>query len=449
MKLDFNMESDDFKQLEANIIAKYAGISQKANPKKAASIEKQIQDFASKFSSAYKKFKQLFLIAHYQRGIYLAFANVKPDNLTYQAAEEDLKKSHKELFELDQALWIHLTLSIFDALLVNLRKLIKDTSSGSGAGKAISMKSILTQICNLHTSIKADSEEFTLFLERLESHIEKAESSQMQGLWDYAYSNVAHLDDKYEYGDSNSFIISDLRTLIDTVNDFMDAICEFYNYGESGHLMNMSYGDAVRWICALGSFMENSLRNVKDDTNAIAFAYYQHPDYINLSPREASSEILKRVVNNPDEFLSLRMSIELELTQRIAELRNKQLFSEIIIEVVEKKYQTYEREHWESGCERVPLANIHFGIVSTGIGDFNGSTGIPELQEIAKIQGKPGEEWQETAQCMLRLFCTIGEIEKYAENVYKLSTNGALYKHLTQKLGILWTDEEGKSLWTM
>ena len=322
MKVDIDMKSDDFEQLEANIVAKYAGISQKANPKKAASIEKQIQDFAIKFSSAYKKFKELFLIAHYQRGLYLAFVNIKPDNLTHFAAEEDLIKSHKELVDLNQPLWIHLTLSIFDALLVNLRKLIKDTSSG--AGKAISMKNIVTQIRNLHTSIKADSEEFTLFLECLESHIDRAESPEMENLWDYAYSNVAHLDDKYEYGDSNSFIISDLRTLIDTVNDFMDAICEFYNYGESGHLMNTSYTDAAHWMCALGAFMENSLGNVKDDINAIAAYCCQYSDYINLTPEEASSEILKKAIPS-DEFLSLRMSIELELAQRISELRDELL----------------------------------------------------------------------------------------------------------------------------
>ena len=40
MKINLDMKSDDFKQLEANIVAKYAGISQKADPKKAASIEK-------------------------------------------------------------------------------------------------------------------------------------------------------------------------------------------------------------------------------------------------------------------------------------------------------------------------------------------------------------------------------------------------------------------------
>ena len=317
MQINLDMKSENFEQLESNIVAKYAGISQKTTPKKAASREKQIQDFASDFSSAYKKFTELFNIAHYQHGMYLAFANIKFSDFTYLAAEEDLIKSHKALFDLNSVLWIHLTSSVFDALLVNLRKLIKDTSEG--AGKAISMKRIVTQIRNLHTRIKANSEEFTRFLERLESHIKRAESPQMQNLWDYAYSKVIHLEDEYENDDSNSFIISDLRTLIDTVNDFMDDICEFYNYGEPGHLETNF--DAIPWICKLGAFMENSLPNVKDDTNAIAFTYYQHPDYIDLNPKEASSEILKRVVNDPDEFLSLRLSIESELTQRIAELR--------------------------------------------------------------------------------------------------------------------------------
>lgn len=113
---------------------------------------------------------------------------------------------------------------------------------------------------------------------------------------------------------------------------------------------------------------------------------------------------------------------------------DKQLFAEILIDFIEGKRRQYEREHRESGRERVPLEDIHFGIVRTGIGDFNGNAGIPELQEIAKIQGNPGEEWQETAQRMLDLFCTIGEI-KCIGNVYKLSIDGVLYKHLTQGSG--------------
>ena len=52
--------------------------------------------------------------------------------------------------------------------------------------------------------------------------------------------------------------------------------------------------------------------------------FCQDSDYIHLTPEEASSEILKRVVDDPHEFLVLRMSIEKELKQRIAELRGEQ-----------------------------------------------------------------------------------------------------------------------------
>ena len=320
MKININIESEDFEQLEANIVAKYAGISQKTTPKKAASREKQIQDFASDFSSLYKKFKELFIVAHHQHGMYLAFANRKPSNGTHHADDADLIKYRKEIFNLDEPLWIYLTVSIFDTLLVNLRKLTTDTSSG--AGKAISMKRIKTKIRNLHISIKADSDEFTRFLECLESHIKRVESPQMQNLWDYTDRNVIHLEDKYEYDNSNSFIISDLKTLIGTVSHFIGDICNFYNYGTSGSILNVSYGNAVRWMCKLGFFIENSLGDVKDDINAIASTYCLHPDYINLTPEKASSEILKKVIPS-DEFLGLRMTIAVELKQRIEELRDE------------------------------------------------------------------------------------------------------------------------------
>ena len=82
-----------------------------------------------------------------------------------------------------------------------------------------------------------------------------------------------------------------------------------------------------------------------------------------------------------------------ETTTLFERAEDRQLFAQIIIEIIEKKHQKYEREHRESGCERVPLANIHFGIVRTGtgdfagIGDFYGNIGVPCLQQIAKMQG--------------------------------------------------------------
>ena len=141
----------------------------------------------------------------------------------------------------------------------------------------------------------------------------------------------------------------------------------------------------------------------------------------------------------------------------------KQLFANIIIDVIKSKHQKYEREHRESESERVPLANIHFGIVHdgrgnfAGIGDTNGNTGVPCLQEIAKIQGKPNENLLITAQRMLDLFCSVGEIERGAVETYTLSKSGALYEHLTQELetttetpdnddGNIWTAERFREL---
>ena len=75
--------------------------------------------------------------------------------------------------------------------------------------------------------------------------------------------------------------------------------------------------------------------------------------------------------------------------------KDQQLFAEIIIDVIESKHRRFDREHKELGRERVPLAKMHFGIVRAlnggfhGIGDFDGNTGVPRLQTIAKMQGKP------------------------------------------------------------
>lgn len=122
---------------------------------------------------------------------------------------------------------------------------------------------------------------------------------------------------------------------------------------------------------------------------------------------------------------------------------DNRLFAKIITNVIEIKHREYERQHRELGRKRVPLANIHFGIVLTrigdfaGIGDFYGNTGVPCLQEIAKIQGKPDENLLITAQRMLDLFEQIGEIEKKYINdcvVYNLHKDGLIYKDLADKL---------------
>lgn len=110
--------------------------------------------------------------------------------------------------------------------------------------------------------------------------------------------------------------------------------------------------------------------------------------------------------------------------------KTRKLFDEIIISLIEGKYRRPE-------CRGIPLGNIHFCITRTGIGyadDPTSGTGIPNLQQIAKIQGTPGEKWQTTAQRMLDLFCDIGEIEKVSDKIYKLNTGGTLYRDLRKEI---------------
>ena len=123
-----------------------------------------------------------------------------------------------------------------------------------------------------------------------------------------------------------------------------------------------------------------------------------------------------------------------ETTTRSDWTEQEHLFADVIINIVESKHKKYEREHSELGYQRVPLADIHFGIKGAEhIELFMNNIGIPHLQEIAKIQGNPDEEWKVTAQRMLDLFYRKGEIEADIERTYRLSKNGSLYKHLTEK----------------
>lgn len=125
-----------------------------------------------------------------------------------------------------------------------------------------------------------------------------------------------------------------------------------------------------------------------------------------------------------------------ETVQTLSDLpKDEQEFAEIIIEFIEKRE------------EGVSLEDICFGIVCAwdvsaeppkkvfgGIGNSARNTGIPELQEIAKIQGNPNENLRITAERMLDLFCKTGQIERHSEGKYRLRKSGLIYKHIADKL---------------
>ena len=118
--------------------------------------------------------------------------------------------------------------------------------------------------------------------------------------------------------------------------------------------------------------------------------------------------------------------------------RENQYFAEILIDIIDRRCEKYERQHRESGEERVLLEDISFFRK-----DFWNDLGIGNLQEIAKIQGKSRDEnWKVTAQRMLDSFCRIGEIYVYLSeeeygvhiDIYRLSKEGRLYKYLAHTI---------------
>ena len=103
--------------------------------------------------------------------------------------------------------------------------------------------------------------------------------------------------------------------------------------------------------------------------------------------------------------------------------KDKQMFAEVIIDIIKGQHKG-----------EIQLENIPFGIKRTEDRDrFEG--GIPKLQEIGKMQGTPRwklrGEWKVTAQQMLDLFQSMGEIEVYHDGIYRLCKEGLLYKYLT------------------
>ena len=105
----------------------------------------------------------------------------------------------------------------------------------------------------------------------------------------------------------------------------------------------------------------------------------------------------------------------------------EQKFADVLIHIIQEKYNKYAKNG-----EDVKLADISFGIEHAELRDlFTNHIVIGSLQEIAKIQGKSDVNWKVTAQCMLDLLENNDEIVENPDGVYRLHTDGCLYKYLT------------------
>ena len=320
MHLQLTPTSEDFDQFTDRIISKYQPLNNTANIQKAARIDKQIQDFAQGMCEMYQKFYPVVRKTHYQHGMYLSLINDKRSNIV-NLHQDDIDENHKIFSEHDEAHWLHLTSTTFEALLMNFRKLIVDTSRGEG--KAISMKRIRDDIMHFHTSMKANSDEFTEFVEDLNEQIEIATATEREKLWDYILGYNIHLQDKFPADTDDPFHVIDLEILMDSVNNFINVIYDFYNYKEPAYTADIGYDRTQGWIRAFSSFKKYSIRSVSEIIETFAQLSNSF-EYRNLTPKEASKEIFKKEVLEKEESHNwFRIIIEIELEERITELREE------------------------------------------------------------------------------------------------------------------------------
>ena len=189
------------------------------------------------------------------------------------------------------------------------------------------MTRIRDDIKHFHTSMKANSDEFTEFVENLDEQIEIATAPEMERVWDYIDSYNIHLEDKYSTDTDDRFHILDLEILVDSVRNFINTIYDFYNYKEPADITNPGYQKTQDWIGAFSSFKKYSIRSVSEIIERFA-QLSNNFEYRNLTPREASKEIFKKEVLEKEESHNwFKIIIEIELKERITELRE-----EIIVE---------------------------------------------------------------------------------------------------------------------
>ena len=318
MHLEASVTSEDLDQFTAKIISKYQPLNNTSNIRKAARIDKHIQDFAQKLCEMYQKFYPVVRKTHYQHGMYLAFINSKRSNVD-DFHQNYLNENHKIFSEHNKSHWLHMTSTTFEALLMNFRKLIVDTSEGEG--KAISMTRICDNIKQFHTNIKANSDEFTQFVENLNEQIEIANAPEREKLWEYIRSYNIHLEDTYSVGTDDPFHILDLGILMDSVNNFINILRDFYGHKEPPYTAEIGYVKTLLWIRGFSIFKRHSMFELSRYINTLAQLSTQ-PEYEDLTPKEASKEIFQNeVLENEDKFKIFTHYVQGHLEERIEVLK--------------------------------------------------------------------------------------------------------------------------------
>ena len=320
MHLEASLTSEDLDQFTAKIISKYQPLINTSNSKKAIRTNKQIQDFAKKLCGMYEKFYSVVRKTHYQHGMYLALINNKRSNVD-NSHQNYLNESHKIFREHNERHLLHMISTTFEALLMNFRKLIVDTSRGEG--KAISMIRIRKDIKTFHTNIKANGDEFTQFVENLNKQIEIANKPEIRGIWKYIDSYNIHLDDTYSVGTDEPFHILDLEILMGSINNFTNILRDFYGHKKPLYTAKIGYVKTLLWIRGFSIFKRHSILELSRYINTLAQLSIQ-PEYVDLTPKEASEKIFENeVLGNEKEFEVFKLIMENHVSDRITALKEE------------------------------------------------------------------------------------------------------------------------------
>jgi hypothetical protein len=214
-----------------------------------------------------------------------------------------------------------MTSTTFEALLMNFRKLIVDTSEGEG--KAISMRRIRDVIKHFHTNTKANSDEFTRFVENLNQQIDKATTPEMKEIWRYIDSYNIHLEDRFSIGTDDPFHILDLGILMDSVNNFINILRDFYGHKEPPYTAEIGYVKTLLWIRGFSIFKRHSILELSRYINTLAQLSIQ-PEYVDLTPKEASEKIFENeVLGNEKEFEVFKLIMKDYLEERITAFKEE------------------------------------------------------------------------------------------------------------------------------
>ena len=321
MLLDLNIDPEKFDELTDKVISKYQTLNK-------PEFDKEISEFAENLRYMYERFYPVFLKTLWQHGMYLALVNVTPNNVT-DFHEEYRTEKHKIFWQEDPGISLHLSASVFEALLTNLRKLSIDLSvdrsvKSDKPPRAISMKRIVKDIREFHKKIGATTSEFIEFEEDIDGLASGTNNGEeLEKLWRYTDKYNVHLEDQYSPEDENLFVLETLRLLINDIISFMGAIDKFYNYGEPTDIIDTMRSKMQSWIAAFSAYKSNSIRSMRKYVDALA-GLCIHPNYIGLEHEEASEKIVEDMMSENDgNFELLKTIMKIEIEKRIPELRDE------------------------------------------------------------------------------------------------------------------------------